>query len=1049
MIIYILNENCQMIGSVSNDAPNATPFYDDLHMQKIAENGSRIWSETFQMKVPTNTKESDMLERGKHLLLEDNEQKWKLFYIEEVTDSINGVGHMKEVLAYNSFMSDMRNYTYIEEEKTFNPAFTNDIIQVLCGNSGWEVQQPSFVGGDRTFTIAEGNSLENLDAFTTAFGLEIEAYIELKDGKVHKKHVRFFKTNDFEQDYKETFEYHNDLLGATRKSSNNDFATMIFPYTMANDEGIRKSIAPVNQQVNPFTGLKENVPFLYDTEANDKYNGGRPYIKKKIVSDIFGTREATLEWAKEQLKYYNHPKFEYTIDIALFQSKPNLAEKVRVVDLEMQPSLSIEARVIQKDVSYSNPSQNQLVLGEFKEIEIKPIGTIEAMQDKLSNLKNQAKSYVVQEVDNVALEGKLKVVVFEDGRIMQNLQPENFSWERYDNINNILDEDWTLSHQSFGDSINVTELEFEAYSYYCNVTVADYQYIGRADFRNGMTAFLKKVTPYINENSIVLGMMTDSHYDNDSIKNDADLKKAFSRALVYSRNLIEASHQIKMDSILHLGDLIDGRKTVKDDIDNKHLAKINLDTAVGVFELAQENTPRIFVKGNHDMNPIFDVQANKQNPNGVLTNQEAKNILSQFWNTDGIQGSSTDGTYGFYDIPNKNTRIIFLDSMDLNEIIVDGKRKYTVRDTYAFQQPQLQWLADTLISTPPQTDVLILSHVSLTSTSTRIDEINKQLVIDILNAWRTGGTKTFTSTVTDYTVSFTRDFGAPATGNIIATIAGHNHKDTAGRSTKFNSIIPSFTRTCAFNGYTPEEQAQRPFETLNETAFDLIVIDKATTTIRFFRYGYGADKFANYTDLQIINQDSNPSLDESGGEDSSSEAFSSNNLLKMSYFTGVHMTKDKLKVTTTTAFGGEVINNANLKLMLQPNTTYTIQYETVINSWDASKVVFNSSTHGALRLHNSATSASINTYTASKANKAYYDANGKLNLVVTHTTTFTTPASLDNWRFLIYGVRKMQTDGTTFSHVESTSIRNIQIELGNFMTDYRPNIDDKIHWEGV
>lgn len=997
--IEILDSNLNKIGLVSNDMPSATPFYDAVHSNRIAENGVRVYSETISLKVPSQYPEAELLERGNHLLIEDSKGRYKLFAIEETSESINGNSHLKSVdVAYNAFITDMRNYTYIEEPKTFSPATTTDIIKFICAGAGWNYGELTelYHGSAKTFEVLEGNALSSLDSFTTQFGIDIEAYVEVVNGKIKDKIVKFSMT-DPTTVATSRFEYRQDLTDATRKATNTDFATMLYPYTMADDEGKRKSIKEINEVTNPYNGKKEKLPYIYDAEANDKYNNGRPYIKLKIQTDTIGTKEATLAWAKEQLNYYNHPKYEYSVGIHLFRQRPALGDYVELVDLEMSPPLSIKARVIAEERDLATGIDDKIVIGEFKEVEIREPDSIKALQEQLANLQQSKKPvYDIQDFQEVTSEGAtLRVVVREDGRIM-NLDNTSFSWKRFDNNTQELDEAWSAGHASAGPQIKVSVADFDKYSYYCYVTIEDYDYIGRADFRTGMTDFLKRVNRYVDSDTAVLAFFTDSHYDNNSSKKDDSMKESFARALTYERNVIEFTRQANVDAVIHGGDVIDGRK------EDKSIAITNLDSAIGGLRNAK--APRIIMRGNHDTNPIFAPKAQQFRADGPIPNKDAYGIFTQFWQEDGIRSDdNTNAVYGFYDIPNKDIRLIFLDPMDLDEVTekkgenllqthsptyetitvnatasqyktnaidVDGvrvkagdtitfrakvkttnnrygtarllcyrtdgttsannallanrvrgegytyitytiptavkriefgfandggatgtpydievkeakaeiastptdykffeeKRKYVTRTTYAYGSKQLEWLADTLIETPDTSDVLLLTHVALTRDSTTIEEINKHLVIDIINAWRAGGAKTFTSTRADYLVNFTRDFGAPTGSNLIATISGHNHKDTAGRSPLFNSIIPNFTRTCVFRGYDENEWANRPFDSLYETAFDAIIIDKKNTTIRFVRYGYGEDKITNYTARTVIDQD-NPNIDEGEVED--------------------------------------------------------------------------------------------------------------------------------------------------------------------------------------
>ena len=836
-MIYILDNDLNIVGQLNNDVPNGTPFYDDTLSRRIADDTTKNWLETYQVSVPSQYPEAELLEFGNHLLIQCEDGRFRLYTIDEVSDTINGVGHMKKVnVAYNTFQVHMRNYNYIAEEKVFNPATTPEIIKYLCANVGWDYGELDelYLGAAKTFTVSQGNAMESLSKFIQEFDIQIDAYVEINQGKISNKRVEFSKTLTDDKPVKARFEYRRDLMGATRTKNNDDFYTMVYAYTAEDENNKRQGIESVNNIVNPTTGQKENLPYVYDSEANDRYNNGKDYRVVHIYSETLTTPEATLSWAKQQLKYYNHPKYTYEVEVATFQDQPGLGDKIQVIDLEMTPPLAITAVVVATETSFADPSKNKITLGEYQEVPITTISSIQSLQNQLAELNKKSNTYTIDEYTaDLGSETRLMVVVRENG-VKVDLAPENYKWRRTAIDTNTIDESWSAT----GAMVDVLTADYEIFYYECVVLVdvAEYDLILRSDFKKAMPTFLQKVSKYTKEDSIVFGFITDTHYDPNDVR--TEVKETAARALQYTNNLIESSKHVSMDAVVHGGDIIDGRKASPD------TAKIDLDSAVGVYRNAK--APRLLLRGNHDSNPLFykdgGKSADKYKASGFIPQSQANNILKQFWAQDNIIGGA--GNYGAYEVPNKKTSLIFLDSYDLNEKVdSNGKRLYVSGEKEAYGAQQLKWLADYLISLPLGQDIVVFTHAPLTRPNNAANEtINRQLVIDILNAWRTGGTKTFTSTREDYEVSFTKTF-VGNTGKLIATIAGHNHSDTAERDTLFGGTVPSFSRTCGYQG----NKTERLLNTVNETAFDVVVIDKKTTSIRFIAFGGSEDKYVNYT----------------------------------------------------------------------------------------------------------------------------------------------------------------------------------------------------------
>lgn len=462
-MIYIVNKQDRIIGMFKNNNAAATPFYNDIHNNKIADNDSKIWVETLEFEAPYGHSSTELLDEGIQLMKQDSTGKWKLFTIYQVEDIIEGITHYKKAYAINSCIWDL-NHTHIDE-RSWTAANSRDIFFYIFQRSGWTLENFSdfFSGGTKSFGISEGKAQQALDEATKAFEVEIEAYVTIQNGNVLDKRVRLVE--QLGRETGQRFEYRNNLKGATRRKSNDEFYTKLYVYGGQDKDGKRVSIQSANKvKVKGTNSTYEYLPYLVDDAANDKYNAGRKYLEGYIVNEDIKKPEGLLTWGKAQFKYYNHPHYEYEVDVALLGNRPDIGDTIAVVDFEMEPPMTVSARVLETNYSESNPNEDSVVLGEYKTINaITPnlIWELQALANQALQ-KAEQKYYRVEiytpngldfELEN---ETKQVIVRVYDGTtlITDSIPASSYIWQKID-PDGLRDLKWEEKYKGKGNVINV------------------------------------------------------------------------------------------------------------------------------------------------------------------------------------------------------------------------------------------------------------------------------------------------------------------------------------------------------------------------------------------------------------------------------------------------------------------------------------------------------------------------------------------------------------------------------------------------------------------
>lgn len=279
---------------------------------------------------------------------------------------------------------------------------------------------------------------------------------------------------------------------------------------------------------------------------------------------------------------------------------------------------------------------------------------------------------------------------------------------------------------------------------------------------------------------------------------------------------------VPCEFVAHTGDIIDGLTTVEAGLST--LSELNRN-------LQDAECPVFYAKGNHDDNCLY---ARNQVASGLgncedyiltselyaRTNAFKKNAKSPVGNGD---------MYFYYDDEATKVRSIFLNSYDYTEECDEsGIRVEDAHTGKVFRQEQLNWLETQALNftdkeTPTDWGVILFSHEYLHAN-----------VYKILGDFQKG----------------LNTFADRGNGEVIAWFVGDDHLDMlswfnwvydAGFSTARLTCLNASMGFDGYNSATTDNKVLYPprkvADTENETAFDLVTIDRENHLIYLTRYG--------------------------------------------------------------------------------------------------------------------------------------------------------------------------------------------------------------------
>ena len=343
----------------------------------------------------------------------------------------------------------------------------------------------------------------------------------------------------------------------------------------------------------------------------------------------------------------------------------------------------------------------------------------------------------------------------------------------------------------------------------------------------------KKVRAVQTEESITFIAMSDPH----QLDTSSDIVTGNLHAGMAAKALAYIMPNI--DFACFLGDYTAGSSTTAIDEGKRHFAEINAD-----IDEAFSGIPQFRTVGNHD-----DLHYSQAQNGTVLTAEELYELVGKY-NDDGVtvMGSTTGG-YCYRDFTDKKLRVICLNTSDY---LSAG----TITDT------QLKWFAQTALNfsgkaNPSEWSFLVLGHHPMDWVVT--PALVLKAYID--GTTYSGGT-------------WSKNFSGANQAAFIGNFHGHIHNFKTGKlhyrfdtsttpvtTKEFNAMRVAIPNMCfARNNEYGQNSGTEVYDieygettsynktagTAQDTAFCVLVVDRASKIIHSFCYGAGIDREVSY-----------------------------------------------------------------------------------------------------------------------------------------------------------------------------------------------------------
>ncbi|QWH63905.1 hypothetical protein EXW39_27770 (plasmid) [Bacillus mycoides] len=279
----------------------------------------------------------------------------------------------------------------------------NEFIDMALLGMKWKRGNTEYAGF-HTMTIDEFiDPLTFLKKIASLFDLEIQYRVEVVGSQITGWYVDMIKKRG--QETGKEIELGKDLVGVKRIEHSREICTALVGFVRGEEE-----------KVITVESINNGLPYITDSDAFQRWNEhGKHkfgfYTPETEEQNMTPQRLMTL--MKTEFKKRVNTSVSYEVEaqsigriFGLAHELINEGDTIRIKDTGFTPKLYLEARVIAGDESFTDPTQDKYVFGDYREI-IDPNEELRKLYNKMRAwLEGKANKELLEQLEKLAEEAK-------------------------------------------------------------------------------------------------------------------------------------------------------------------------------------------------------------------------------------------------------------------------------------------------------------------------------------------------------------------------------------------------------------------------------------------------------------------------------------------------------------------------------------------------------------------------------------------------------------------------------------------------------------------
>jgi phage minor structural protein len=319
------------------------------------------------------------LEKNGRVLYKDRQGYWQEFILREIKESHANNELIKEIYCEHSFYETLGDY--VEDKRPYDVPANTALADALL-TTRWEVGIVHDLGINST-NFYHISAKEAVQKVAEAWEGELRYRVEVAGTKITHRYVDLLARRG--ADRGKRYEYTKDLLSIIRTVRRDDVITALYGYGKGEEieetggygrritfEDVEWSVANGDPIEKPLGQTWVGDPEVLEQWGRPNGDGTKAHIFDKVEFDQIEEPGELLRLTWEEYQKRSQVQVSYegkvadlkTID-GLEHEGVELGDTVAVIDKEFNPPLRVKARVLSYKADLLDPSNDEVVLGNF------------------------------------------------------------------------------------------------------------------------------------------------------------------------------------------------------------------------------------------------------------------------------------------------------------------------------------------------------------------------------------------------------------------------------------------------------------------------------------------------------------------------------------------------------------------------------------------------------------------------------------------------------------------------------------------------------------
>jgi phage minor structural protein len=380
-MILILNKEEQIIAELNNDGSGACPYKYDLHHEKLNDA-----YQTYVFSVPTDHVDSVHVQKNNRVVIQDPDGNFLLFIIQKTEEVKGQTEKLKKATCVSGHLELLG--TIVRPAELLAVTIEQALYSFLQ-ETRWDIGVMEWSGVKDIVIKDYLTAIQAIHLLRDEFGAELVFRVEFTGPKITKRYLDFYQKRGTNRG--KVIEYGKDITSIVKKESIETVYTALIGVGKADKDGKLLTFASVDAPDKPV-----GQDWIGNEEAREQFGiDGRHYMGYYVYSGADDITAAEL-LAKTRLKLeeVSKPFYSYEVKnvdlsriLGLEHEVLRIGDTDYVKDYESEPYLLLETRILEMKRSQSDPSRDECVLGEFRQLPTDIYDELEKIQQTL--LKKQ------------------------------------------------------------------------------------------------------------------------------------------------------------------------------------------------------------------------------------------------------------------------------------------------------------------------------------------------------------------------------------------------------------------------------------------------------------------------------------------------------------------------------------------------------------------------------------------------------------------------------------------------------------------------------------